>query len=59
MTTLTRRDFRQKGLVRIVWRRVRTELMLSVAVEDDLELDREMEYLIEPEEALGGGGTIE
>ena len=27
--------------------------------EDDLELDREMEYLIEPEEALGGGGTIE
>jgi DNA-directed RNA polymerase subunit beta' len=26
--------------------------------EDDLELDREMEYLIEPEEALGGG-TIE
>src|SRR5258705_6889446 len=27
--------------------------------EDDLELDREMEYLIEPEEALGGGGTVE
>jgi DNA-directed RNA polymerase subunit beta' len=27
--------------------------------EEDLELDREMEYLIEPEEALGGGGTIE
>jgi DNA-directed RNA polymerase subunit beta' len=27
--------------------------------EDDLELDREMEYLIEPEEALGGGSTIE
>jgi DNA-directed RNA polymerase subunit beta' len=27
--------------------------------EDDLELDREMEYLIEPEEALGGGGAIE
>ena len=27
--------------------------------EDDLELDGEMEYLIEPEEALGGGGTIE
>jgi DNA-directed RNA polymerase subunit beta' len=27
--------------------------------EDELELDREMEYLIEPEEALGGGGTIE
>jgi hypothetical protein len=27
--------------------------------EGDLELDREMEYLIEPEEALGGGGTIE
>jgi DNA-directed RNA polymerase subunit beta' len=27
--------------------------------EDDLELDREMEYLIEPEEALGGGGVIE
>ena len=24
-----------------------------------MELDREMEYLIEPEEALGGGGTIE
>jgi DNA-directed RNA polymerase subunit beta' len=27
--------------------------------EEDLELDREMEYLIEPEEALGGGGAIE
>jgi DNA-directed RNA polymerase subunit beta' len=27
--------------------------------EEDMELDREMEYLIEPEEALGGGGTIE
>jgi DNA-directed RNA polymerase subunit beta' len=27
--------------------------------EEDLELDREMEYLIEPEEALGGGGVIE
>jgi hypothetical protein len=27
--------------------------------EEDMELDREMEYLIEPEEALGWGGTIE